>query len=144
MKMKHISHGCGLLVSPDSLYILYSALCQEASLALYTPPMGFLALWLLAGFGQWEAEAGDLEWGQDFLPVPPSLQGHCGLAVAYSSHLATLSRCSICNFWCILILHQGTAPQYLTSPGSALSMVAFPNPALDLWIVYNLCSGFPV
>lgn len=55
MKMKTISHGCGtlaLLTHSPSFTLLHTR-----KLAQYTTSMGFLALWLLAGCGEWEPQA---------------------------------------------------------------------------------------
>lgn len=79
MKMKNTSHGVVHLPLWTPSPSFYPA--PAGRLTLCTISMSLLALWLLAGFGQWETPAGDLEWGPSFLPVAPSLSCPCGLAV---------------------------------------------------------------
>lgn len=89
--------------------------------------VGFFALWLLVGLCQWQAQAGDLEWGDGFLSssLPVRLL-YMAVALPWAAApVWQLSSYALSSFWHVLILHQVTAPQHFKAPGSAPSIGCF-------------------
>lgn len=103
MKIKNISHSCGTFAFPDSLSILYPALCWEADPVHYSrgqKPSGF---WLgLANgkhrLGTWFYSYHSLPAGSPWLGCLPLMQA--------TAPVWQLSPYALSSFWCALLLHQ--------------------------------------